>query len=310
MSADWTLSLKFLPWSKKPSKSTLIHGICLNLLDSEALTEDKDDKKFIEDKILIDANTPKIRVGASEVFVTADTGLDLEKAKEAKPFKDWVDAIAQEKRVSMSHIHFQSVDMFGPRVGFIKFKADPQIDGKNVPGIVFMRGGAVAILVILYFRDELYTLGVRQTRVPVASASFLEIPAGMIDDDGNFVGVVAKEMKEETGIVVCEKDLIDMTEKTYKNNFPGMYPSCGASDEFNRIFLYQHRVTQEEINELNGKLTGVAAEGESIKLEILPFEKLWRSSSDAKALAALSLYKQLKKAGELPDPPADNCTIS
>jgi hypothetical protein len=35
----------------------------------------------------------------------------------------------------------QGLDMFGPRVGFIKFSANVEFQGRRVPGIVFMRGG-------------------------------------------------------------------------------------------------------------------------------------------------------------------------
>ena len=40
----------------------------------------------------------------------------------------------------------------------------------------------------------------RQPRLPIGAASFLEIPAGMLDGSGSFAGVAAKEMAEETGV--------------------------------------------------------------------------------------------------------------
>merc|ERR1719324_1061144 len=106
-----------------------------------------------------------------------------------------------------------------------------------------MRGGSVAVLVILHHGDRRFTLTVRQPRVPVCLANIAEIPAGMLDGDGNFAGVAAKEMKEETGMELKQSDLIDMTELTYGNEVPGMFPSCGGSDEFNRIFLYRKHVS-------------------------------------------------------------------
>jgi len=66
------------------------------------------------------------------------------------PFTDWLTQVTQDKRFVVKKIHIQGVDFFGPRVGFIKFKADIFDDtGKFLPGVVFMRGGAVGILVIL-----------------------------------------------------------------------------------------------------------------------------------------------------------------
>jgi hypothetical protein len=58
-----------------------------------------------------------------------------------------------------------------------------------------MRGGAVAILVVLRCDGEEWALCCRQPRLPVGSGGFLEIPAGMLDGSGHFAGVAAKEMK-------------------------------------------------------------------------------------------------------------------
>ena len=77
--------------------------------------------------------------------------------------------------------------------------------GKHaIPGIVFMRGGAVSILPVLECGDERFVLLVRQPRLAVGFAAFPEIPAGMLDGSGKFSGVAAKELQEETGIEISE----------------------------------------------------------------------------------------------------------
>ena len=43
-----------------------------------------------------------------------------------------------------------------------------------------------------------------------AGKYLLECPAGMMDEEGNFLGVAAKELKEETGIVIKSSDLISL----------------------------------------------------------------------------------------------------
>jgi hypothetical protein len=74
----------------------------------------------------------------------------VDKALDYGPFQDWVACMDSESEFLLSKIEVQGVDMFGPRVGFLKFKADVKDKGGGfVPGIVFMRGGAVTILVIL-----------------------------------------------------------------------------------------------------------------------------------------------------------------
>jgi ADP-sugar diphosphatase len=85
-----------------------------------------------------------------------------------------------------------------------------------------------------------------QPRIPAGSLSFLEIPAGMRDGDMNFKGAAAKEIREETGLVMKSSELINLTELALqeskvkeKNLQNAMYPSPGGSDEFIAIFLWE-----------------------------------------------------------------------
>jgi len=113
-------------------------------------------------------------------------------------------------------ITIQSVDYFSPtRIGFIKLSAVVRNEkGETLPGIVFLRGGSVAILMILRPRDsktERWVIMAEQPRIPVGSLAFMEIPAGMLDNEGTFVGAAAKQIKEETGLKIEKKDLKNLT---------------------------------------------------------------------------------------------------
>ena len=73
------------------------------------------------------------------------------------------------------------VDMFGPNVGFVKFKAVATVNGVEQPGIVFMRGDAIGVLVILECHGKEWTILTVQTRVPQGvrrrlALSFLRLP--------------------------------------------------------------------------------------------------------------------------------------
>jgi hypothetical protein len=114
-------------------------------------------------------------------------------------------------------ITIQSVDYFSPtRIGFIKLSAVVR-NGENetLPGIVFLRGGSVAILMILRPSDsktERYVIMTEQPRIPVGSLTFMEIPAGMLDNEGTFVGAAAKQIAVETGLEeIKTRDLKDLT---------------------------------------------------------------------------------------------------
>ena len=164
--------------------------------------------------------------------------------------------------------------MFGPtKVGFIKFKADV-VDkgGKFIPGIVFMRGGSVGILAVLTCKGKKYSVMTVQPRVPTGSFDFVEIPAGMLDGSGNFGGVAAKELEEELGIKISEKDLTDLSGLAGCNQ--GVYLSPGASDETLRFFSFTREVTEEEMASMNGRCTGLITEGEQITLKIVPLDDL------------------------------------
>jgi ADP-sugar diphosphatase len=244
-----------------------------------------------------------IRIGRHIVKVTAEgdlVGPKLVEVIDAKIFQDWASSIAREDHIALSKIHIQSLDIFREKVGFIKIKVDATKDGKPVPGIVFLRGGAPAILVVLKHENKKHTLVVRQARLPICISSLIEIPSVMLDCQGNFAGTAPKELQEETGIQNREDDLVNMTKLAQGEMHPGVYASCGGSDEFNPIFLYEKTISAEELANLNGRFTGVARDGKISKLQILPLDQLWRESPDSKALSALCLYDRLVACGRIP----------
>ena len=227
----------------------------------------------------------------NEITFTSADGISVEAVTSSKQFKDWLASIDRE-RFNVRSVHFQSVDMFGPRVGFIKFKADVVDDnGKFVPGIVFMRGGAVAILPVFVCKGVEYTVLTMQPRVPTGCFDFAEIPAGMLDGSGNFAGVAATELQQEVGLTISEADLTDLSEKAgYKRGF---FLSPGGSDETIRLFSFRKEVSEEELNSMQGRCTGLLEEGEQITLKILPLEDLW-TIPDSKTIVAYTLYKKLQ----------------
>lgn len=243
------------------------------------------------------------------------------------PFKKWADTLKSSlelQRTDVNHpfhkypytirsIRIQSADHFTKtRVGFVKLVAKVTNDApepEELPGVAFLRGGSVAMLMILRPSDsnsERWVIMTEQPRVPAGSLRFLEIPAGMIDGNGTFAGVAAKEIHEETGIKLKASELKDLTAMALsgidgkdddENLQAAMYPSPGGSDEFMAIFLWEKVLDRQEIENLRGKLTGLRTQGEKITVRILDYELLWRvGARDAKTLAAWSLYEALKRA--------------
>jgi len=215
-------------------------------------------------------------------------------------------------------INIQSVDWFGSgekkRLGFVKFQTEVTTDdGAYLPGSVLMRGGSVAMLLVLQPDDvpadqekDKHVLVTIQPRIPAGSLAFAEIPAGMLDDSGSFSGGAAHEIEEETGLKVKAEELLDMTALAMENEQSdeklqkGVYTTPGGCDEFIPIMLYQKRVKRAELQEFQGKLTGLREEGEKITLKVVKLEDLWQEGvRDAKTLAAWALYQGLRSKGKL-----------
>jgi len=229
---------------------------------------------------------------ACPVYLTSD--LQQDQLLSFPAFKTWTNTLRHSLALQTSNpnhefhkapyklreIRIQSVDWFGSgekkRLGFVKLQAQITNDeGAYLPGAA----GAL---------------------------SFSEVPAGMLDDSGTFAGGAAKEIEEETGLQVRADELLDMTalamegEQNEQQLQKGVYSTAGGCDEFVPIFLYQKRISRKELQDFQGKLTGLRNEGEKITLKVVKLDDLWKEGvRDSKTLSALALYQNLKRVGKL-----------
>lgn len=220
-------------------------------------------------------------------------------------------------------ITIDSYSRFGKRIGFLKLSAHvSNAADTRLPGVVFLRGPAVAVLVVLIPDDsqptaqEAYALLTVQPRIAIGSLGFVELPAGMMDNENNFAGVAAREMEQELGMVIKQDELTDLTDKVaeirsareqqddadnnstardnQRESLPfAMYPSAGGCDEHVKIFLHERRVPRHTLKGWEGRYGGLRDSGELITLKVVPLEDLWlEGGMDSKVLAAVTLYKQ------------------
>lgn len=237
---------------------------------------------------LVSDLVPKyITINNEQVLIISNESVSadhLDKALSCKKFQDWVLSI--DSSIKIKSITFQSIDMFGPvNVGFIKFKCESYYNDKIVPGIVFMRGSSVSILIVLILPNgQKFVLLVKQPRVAIGKI-YMEAVAGMMDGNGNFIGVAAKEIKEETGLEILEENLIPLG---------SIIPSPGGCDEQIELYAYEWHISEEEFAELEGKATGCIEEGEQIVLTTIPYEEVI-NSNDPKLVCAWAKYEHLHK---------------
>ncbi|MBU6450958.1 MAG: NUDIX domain-containing protein [Cyanobacteria bacterium REEB67] len=222
----------------------------------------------------------------------AAPGIDIDLVKGCAKFKNWVESIDDSKFV-IKGIELQSVDMFGPKqniVGFVKFVADVvDLDGEPQHGIIFMRGGAVGMLVIINKKHVVVTV---QPRLATGSFGFIELAAGMLDGSGNFAGVAAKEIEEELGLKIPADKLTDLG--AVSGSSDGFFLSPGGCDETMRLFCIEIEISDDELAAMEGKCTGVIEEHEQIALKIIPYDELWKLP-DAKSAVAYLYYEKLKE---------------
>ncbi|CAN6172287.1 unnamed protein product [Urochloa humidicola] len=201
------------------------------------------------------STTIEVPGAAAPVLVVGAPGLpeaDFRNAVDSALFKQWLSNLQSEKgvltygRLNLTRILIQGVDMFGKRVGFLKFKAD------------------------------------------------------IVDEETKM------KVEEETGIKLNLEDMVDLTALLNPATGGRILPSPGGCDEEIGLFLYRGRVDEETIRSLQGKETGLRDHGELIKLRVVPYSQLWRSTADAKALCAIALYEMAKREDLLPSPPSAN----
>tara|TARA_B100001175_G_C19472078_1_gene622313 strand:+ start:589 stop:1350 length:762 start_codon:yes stop_codon:yes gene_type:complete len=229
------------------------------------------------------------------VQVTWEPSINPDHALNSPKFKEWTHEIEQNGNIVVEAIHIQSLDYFGSRVGILKMAVTARLSHNQIPlpGIVVLKGGGVSVLVVLECEGVEYAVTCVQPRVPLGTDSFVELPAGLLDDKNDFAGACARELKEEADISIQKDDLIDMTEEIYGSNVKGVYMLPGSNDTFIRLFLYRKAVDKEYIDSLQNRITGLIAEGEQIMLRVCTLSELPRICNDGKTLSALTLYREI-----------------
>ncbi len=192
------------------------------------------------------------------------------KALQSRKFTSWLETL-NVTEFRLESIEVRDIFLFGSIMGFICINCKmfprhvPEGEvARPLPGYVFIRGDAIVILVIIKDKDtgKLYVVLTDQYRLPFGN-SIIEFPAGMMDEERNFRGQAALELKQEAGIEIQPEDLHELI--TFG-------PSFGGCDEKITAFYCEIIRTHEEMIEIQKKIYGEHEEGEIIRLRIEEFD--------------------------------------
>jgi ADP-sugar diphosphatase len=226
-------------------------------------------------------------------FSTAIDKADWDVLLHCSIYQDWITKV--QKKFKVSAVHFASVDFFSKRHEplFIKLNAVATLpDGKPVHGVVFVRGNAVGVLVVLRCEGKSYLLLVDQPRFAIGNDHSLEIPAGILDWSRDYRKVALSELREEAQIDADDAELIDLTEFWHEPGVDGFAASCGVLDEFIRLYAIERIVTRAELRAMDGRKQEYLDENEWIKTTVLPYEEAAHKFVDGKNLIALFMYER------------------
>jgi 8-oxo-dGTP pyrophosphatase MutT (NUDIX family) len=216
----------------------------------------------------------------------------------APKFINWLKKFDQDQ-IQVRSVTITDIDWFSAtpnpqKLGFVKCSSeayDYNTGKKIMSNISFIRGDSVAILILVKVldkdenKDKQYVLLCEQQRLPIGRKA-REIPAGMMDAEGNIVSVVLKEVKEETGF--------DIKHKNELQPLGSYFASPGGSDEAIHLFAWTTSISESEFQKKQEKMYGLSEENEEIKLSFVELEEFRRKTvyeiGDAKAEIALSRY--------------------
>lgn len=163
-------------------------------------------------------------------------------------------------------------------------------EGDKIPPICFLKGEVVCVLVCFIEKEtrEKYLLLVKQRRICDGSHTY-EHPAGMLDSESDPAAVAAREVHEETGILLAREKLTQLL------NHP-CYPSTGTSDEAMYFFFCEIELTLDEIEAYHNQKMGVESDHERITTFVAPFAEGHRLITNTNGILLDFLY--LKEIGD------------
>ena len=134
-------------------------------------------------------------------------------------------------------------------------------------------------------------------RTAIGAISALELPPGIIDDDGdNITGDVIQDIKEACNAQITMRNIINLGKKAYEahsiNNEIGLCPSLHSNSEFVKTMYLRKDVTSEDLRKMRARFSHQRELGKAATLRLVPLDNLWQVSADMKVHCALFLLQK------------------
>lgn len=216
-------------------------------------------------------------------------------------FQRWIENTSRvfgSKSIELYGVEIESVHMIGGRVDCINMKVesdltdeDEAIQDERIKEFCCLRDHTVGILVELHCLedDTIWTVLVDQPRLNVGAVSALELPVGLVDEDGDsLIGTEAKEVESICHLSLKQSELINLTQRAYENscvfNSTGLCPSLSNCSEFIKIMYSRKEITKSELKVMRKRLSQTREEGAAMSLRVVPLEDMWKVSADMKVV--------------------------
>ena len=195
-------------------------------------------------------------------------------------YKDWLKIIKKNKNKLLSKKILGVVSRKGKvRSIFIDVKVKTKKNEIFNRSILIDKPGVI-IIPILYYKNTIYTILVKQFRICEGSETY-EFPSGQAENR-NLYSEAIKELQEETSISIKKKEI---------KKLESIQMITSSNSAIANYFYFKKKIDLKFLKKFNNKKTGNRSDDELISLKIFKLKELYNINT-ANILSGLSMLRK------------------
>ena len=195
-------------------------------------------------------------------------------------YKDWLKIIKKNKNKILSKKILGVVSRKGKvRSIFIDVKVKTKKNEIFNRSILIDKPGVI-IIPILYYKNTIYTILVKQFRICEGSETY-EFPSGQAENR-NLYSEAIKELQEETSISIKKKEI---------KKLESIQMITSSNSAIANYFYFKKKIDLKFLKKFNNKKTGNRSDDELISLKIFKLKELYNINT-ANILSGLSMLRK------------------